>query len=116
RLGRGAGARARGGEFEAGGKVEARWEENREASAAGQKFRELGQADVRAFNRGAARTAAITICGLARDVAERIEPRRRWLPRDAAIDRALARIAEAEAGAHQARLAIIPFAGGAGDY
>ena len=84
RLRRRAGAGARHREPPAEREVGARRQEGREAQAARAQLRQLGPEHLRAPDRRAARAAGVALPGVARHAAERAEPPRRRLPRDAA--------------------------------
>ena len=66
----------------------------RQAQAAGQAFRQLGQEHFRAPDARAARTVDQPLPGLARNALERPQPARRRLPRHATVDRPLPRHAQ----------------------
>ena len=94
----------------------ARRQEGRETQAARAELRQLGQEHLHAADRRAARAAGLALPGLARHAAERAEPPRRRLPRDAAADSRLPRSPKAKKAHTQARLAAVPLAGGAEDH
>ena len=62
----------------------------RQAQAAGEELRQLGQEDLPAPDRRPAGAADLALPGLARHAAQRAQPQRRRLPRHATADRATA--------------------------
>ena len=101
RLGGGPGAGARGREPQARREGRPGRQEVRQAQAAGEELRQLGQEHLPPPDRRAAGAADLPLPGLARHAAQRAQPQRRRLPRHAAADPRLPRLAQGQEGAHR---------------